>query len=281
MRRSLTPFLIFLFLIGLAKPGLFFAQENIVGEGEHKGFIINEGLQVFRVGPIRPGQTIEVFCTPQWTKEKGGKVEWRLQDQDGITLKAARQSNPEAEPALMEWTSNSLPRPKAYSIYVQGMDGDFPGEILGAVTLRIFLWDQNDGNSGTDAPETYEKALLLPISEPGTYLFEECFMSGTADIYDIYKIPIKPNHSLTLTAKPLQWKGVDPKGKVRWEFLNKSFRRLKGGDSLFPHTSPFTVKIFYPQVKADTKEAFYYLFVKVEGEVSLIYALHAEMKEGR
>jgi len=281
MRRRLIPLLLFLFFIGLTSPGLLFAQENIVGEGEHKGFIINEGLQVFRVSPIKPGQTIEVFCTPQWTKEKGGKVEWRLEDQDRITLKAAAHNNPEAEAALLEWTSNSLPRPKAYSIYVQGMGGDYPGEILGAVNLRIFLWDQNDGNSGTDAPETYEKALLLPISDPGTYLFEECFISATADIYDIYKIPIKPNHSLTLTAKPLQWKGVGKKGKVRWEFLNKSFRRLRGGDSLFPHTSPFMVKIFYPQVKADVKEAIYYLFVKVEGEVSLIYALQAEMKQGR
>jgi hypothetical protein len=33
--------------------------------------------------------------------------------------------------------------------------------------------------------------------------------------------------------------------------------------------------------KTDTKPALFYLLVKVEGEVSLIYTIQAEMKEGR
>jgi hypothetical protein len=159
--------------------------------------------------------------------------------------------------------------------------GAFPGEILGEYTLWITLWDQNDGDSGTDAPETFEKALLLPVPKPEAYLFGECFISGTADIYDIYKILIKPNHTLTLRAQPLQWQGVGQKGQARWEFLNKSFKRLKEGISLISQTSPFTVRVFHPRVRSDTKPGLFYILVKMEGEASMVYALEVAMKEGR
>jgi len=256
-------------------------QERVVGEGEHQGFIIHEGEQVLKVNSIKPGQTIQLILAPHWTTEKGGKVKWTLRDQDKVRLRTITQNQPEIEPLLLEWTSNSIPRPASYSIHVQGMGGFSPGEILGEYTLRILLWDQNDGGSGTDAPETYEKSLLLPISEPGTYVFDENFISGTADLYDIYKIFIKPDHSLTLRAQPSHWQGANPKGKIRWEFLNKSFKRLKEGISLFPQTSPFLVKVLHARQRTDTKPALFYLLVKVEGEVSLIYTIQAEMKEGR
>jgi hypothetical protein len=257
------------------------AQEKVAGEGEYKGFIVNEGDQILKVSPIKPGQTIQVSFVPGWVGEQAGKVDLRLDDQDGLKLRAASLDHAEVEPAFMEWTSNSEPRPGAYSIHIQGVGGAFPGEILGAYTLRITLWDQNDGDSATDAPETFEKALFLPISEPGIYSFSECFISGTADIYDIYKILIKPNHTLTLRGQPLQWKGVGQKGLAHWEFLNKSFKRMKEGTSLFPQMAPFIVRVFHPRVRNDTKPALFYLLVKIEGDVSMVYALEAEMKEGR
>jgi len=271
---------LFLFLLGLGTARPLFAQERIIGAGAHGGIILNEGKQVWKVSPIKPGQTIQAVVTPRWTAEQGGKVIWNLEDQDGAKLRTDLHTNPQAEPIVLEWTSNSEPKPSAYLIQVEGMDGNSPGEILGEYTLRIFLWDQNDGNSGTDAPETYEKALLLPASEPGTYLFDECFISGTADLYDIYKLFLKPNHSLSLSARPLLWGGKDRRGKVRWEFLNKSFRRLKEGSSLLSDTTPFAVKVFHPRVKSDTKPALFYILVKVEGEVTLAYALQVDVKEG-
>jgi hypothetical protein len=166
------------------------AEEKAVGEGEYKGFIVNEGEQILKVSPIKPGQTIQVSLTPRWMGEQTGKAVLRLDDQDGLKLRATSLDRSDPEPASLEWTSNSEPRPRSYSIHIQGAGGSFSGEILGAYTVRIMLWDQNDGDSGTDAPETFEKALLLPISELGTYSFNECFVSGTADIYDIYKILI-------------------------------------------------------------------------------------------
>jgi hypothetical protein len=273
--------LIFLFFLApsAAAPPLT-AQEKIVGEGEHQGFIVNEADQVLKVSPIKPGQTIQVSLAPRWTAEYG-KVKWWLEDQDGVRLRGGSQDNLTVEPVFMEWTSNSEPRPSAYLIHFQGVGGISTGEILGQYTIRILLLDQNDGSSGTDAPETYERALLLRISAPGSYFFDECFISGTADTYDIYKILIRPNHSLTLSVHPLQWKGMNQKGKVRWEFLNKSFKRLKEGTSLFAQTTPFMVKVLHSRMKSDAKPALFYLLVKVEGEVSLVYALHAEMKEGR
>ena len=268
-------------LLGMLWVCPLWAEEKIVGEGEYKGFIVNEGRQVLKVSPIKPGQTIQVFLIPHWIVEMGGKVEWRLEDPEGASLRVSRKTNPEVEPFFMEWTSNSQPKPSAYYIHIRGSGGAYSGEILGQYTLQIFLRDQNDGNSGTDAPETYEKAIFLPISEPGTYLFDENFVSSTADVYDIFKINIKPNHSLTLQASPLQWQGSGQKGKVSWKFLNKSFRLLKGGNCPFPQTTPFVVKVFHPQVKTDTKPSLFYLLVQIEGEASLIYTLQAEMKEGR
>jgi hypothetical protein len=282
MSRRKTLLLAFLFcLVNLTSIHPLPAQERIVGEGEHRGFIINEGKQFFKVSPIKPGQTIQIFLTPRWMVEMGGRVEWRLEDQDGASLRAGSKTNPEVDPSLMEWSSNSQPKPSAYYIHVLGSGGVSSGEILGQYTLQIFLWDQNDGNSGTDAPETYEKALLLPVSEPGTYLFNENFVSSTADVYDSFKINIKPNHSLTLRASPLQWQGSGQKGNVRWKFLNKSFRLLKEGNCSFPKTTPFVVKVIHPQVKTDAKPALFYLLVQIEGEATLIYTLQAEMKEGR
>ena len=280
MSKNSTLFFLFILLNFLLFSPLS-AQERVVGEGEHKGFIINEGEQVLRVSPIKPGQTIQVSFTPRWIAEQAGKVTWELDDQEGVRLRAVSQDNSEVEPVLMEWTSNSEPRPSSYFIHIQGVGGAFPGEILGEYTLRIILWDQNDGDSGTDAPETFEKALLLPVSKPGTYLFSECFISGTADIYDIYKILIMPNHTLTLRAQPLQWQGAGKKGQARWEFLNKSFKRLKEGISLFSQTSPFSVRVFHPRVRSDTKPALFYILVKMEREVSMVYALEVVMKEGR
>ena len=275
-------FLPFLFcLVTLSSVRPLPAQEKIVGEGEHRGFIINEGKQVFKVSPIKPGQTIQIFLAPQWMAEMGGKMEWGLEDPDGATLRVGSKIHPDVEPSLMEWTSNSQPKPSAYYIHVLGSGGMNPGEILGLCTLQIFLWDQNDGNSGTDAPETYEKAIYLPISEPGTYVFNENFVSSTADVYDIFTINIKPNHTLILRASPLQWQGSGQKGNVRWKFLNKSLRIWKEGDCPFPQATPFVVKVFHPQVKTDSKPALFYLLVQIEGEASLIYILQAEMKEGR
>jgi hypothetical protein len=204
-----------------------------------------------------------------------------LEGPDGVRLREGSQKNPEAETTFMEWTSNSEPRPNAYFLHVQGVDGTFPGEILGQYTLSIFLWDQNDGNSGTDAPESFEKALLLPVSEPGTYLFEEGFISGTADVYDLYKILLQANNSLMLKVIPAQWEGGGKKDKLHFEFLNRSLQRMKEGNSFFPEMSPFVVKIFHPRVRPDTKPALFYLLVKMDGEVSLIYGLQVEVREGR
>lgn len=269
------------FFLGLTFGPLASAEERIVGEGEHRGFLVHDGEQIFKVSPIKPGQTLHVFVSPQWSSEKGGRVEWILADQNEVRLKTARHHQPEDEPILLEWTANSEPRPSAYRLYIRGRGGNYAGEILGQYNVQVSLWDQNDGNSGTDAPESYEKALELAVSEPGTHLFDECFLSGTADLFDVYMIFIKPNHSLTLKANPLQWNGTDQRGKVRWEFLSRTFRRMKEGQSSFADTSPFVIKVFHPQVKSSTKPAIFYLLVKIEGEVSLIYSLEADMREGR
>jgi len=275
--RGVSSLVIFL----LAFPSSLLGEERTVGKGEHRGFIVNEGEQVLKVSPIKPGQTLQAFLSPQWTAGPGSKVQWILADSTGARLRTARQRNPEAETILMEWTSNSDPKPDGYLIQVRGEGGKFPGEILGQYSLRIALWDQNDGDSGTDAPESYEKALNLPLPEAGNYFFNECFLSGTADVYDIYKMAVQPNHSLTLKVKPMQWNGVDRKGKFSWEFLNKSFKQMKAGSCRFPEKSPFGVKVFHPQVKSGSRPALFYLLVKIEGDVSLIYGLEVEVKEGR
>jgi len=127
----------------------------------------------------------------------------------------------------------------------------------------------------------FEKALELPVSEPGVHTFIECFVSGTADIYDIYKISVRPNHSLILKATPVLWNGADKRGKVHWDFLNRSFKRMKDGQSSLSETSSFMVKVFHPQVRSGNKPAIFYLLVKIEGDVSLIYSLQTEVKEGR
>ncbi len=148
-------------LLGMLWVCPLWAEENIVGEGEYKGFIVNEGRQVLKVSSIKPGQTIQVFLIPHWIVEMGGKVEWRLEDPEGASLRVSSKTNPEVEPFFMEWTSNSQPKPSAYYIHIRGSGGAYSGEILGQYTLQIFLRDQNDGNSGTDAPETYEKAIFF------------------------------------------------------------------------------------------------------------------------
>ncbi len=262
-------------------------EEKIIGPGEHRDIIVNESGQTYRVAPIKPGQTIQVFLSvPDWTVEKTGRVRLLLQGADGAKLGQAAVDFPEQGPVSLEWTSNSEPKPAAYFVRIEGADGASPAEILGQYNLEVVFWDQNDGNSGADAPESYEKALPLPISDPDTYLFEECFISGTADIYDIYKISLRPNHSLMLRAVPLQWKepGKGRPGAVRWEFfqfLNKSLRRMKGGQIPLSQTSPFVVKVFHPRVKAGPKPATFYLLVKMEGDASLVYSLQADVKEGR
>jgi len=271
--------LIFLFLIFFPVFPLA-AEERTVGEGEHVGFIVNEGKEVLKVNLIRPGQTIQIDLSFQWTSERG-KVDWRLDDQDGVKLRSGSQGLSEMSPVTTDWTSNSVPNPRAYILTIQGTGGNYPGEIMGQYTLRLSLWDQNDVDAGTDAPETYEKALLLPMWEAGGYRYEECFISGTADVYDIYKILLQPGYSLNLKAKPIQWKGTQKKGRVRWEFLDKSFKRLKEGVCPILLTTPFTVRVLRPRVKIDSKGAVFYLMVKAEGEFSLIYSLEAEVKEGR
>jgi len=257
------------------------AEERTVGEGEHRGSILHEEELVLRVEPIKPGQTLQAQVYPQWNAEKGGRVEWTLTDGGGAKLRPAGHRQPEEQPILLVWTSNSEPRPDAYRIQIQGKGGQFSGEVLGQYVVQISLWDQNDGDSGTDAPEIYEKALELPVFEPGVHNFMECFVSGTADIYDIYKVSVRPNHSLILKAIPVLWNGVDKRGKVHWDFLNRSFKRMKDGQSPLSEISPFTVRVFHPQVRSGNKPAIFFLLVKIEGDVSLIYSLQTEVREGQ
>lgn len=260
------------------------AQEKIVGEGEHKGFIISEGRQSLRIPSIRAGQTIQILLTPHWHVEFGGRVQCRLENEKGELLRSAFGTITEGsteEPIFLEWTSNSQPKPSAYLIHILGSGGAYGGEILGTYTLQIILWNQNDGNSGTDAPESFEKALLLPISESGIYLFDENFISGTADLQDIFKILVKPNHALTLQAFPVQWHGEGAKGNLRWEFLNKSLKLLKSGICSYNQVNPFTVKIFSPQVKGKATPVLFYFSVRINGKISSIYTIRAEVKEGR
>lgn len=260
------------------------AQERIVGEGEYKGFIVNEGRQSFKIASIKPGQTIQAFLTPHWHVEFGGRVQCRLEDEKGEFLRSALTTFTESskeEPLFLEWTSNSQPKPSAYLIHILGSGGAYAGEILGTYTLQIILWNQNDGHSDTDAPESFEKALFLPISEPGNYLFEENFISGTADLQDVFKILVKPNHTLTLQAFPAQWHGEGRKGYLRWEFFNKSMKLLKSGACAYNQMNPFMVKIFHPRVKGEPKAALFYLSIKIEGKINSIYTIQAEVKEGR
>jgi hypothetical protein len=276
-------FLPLLISVILAWSSSLSAEEKTIGPGEYKGVLVNEGSQAYRVSPIKAGQTLQVLLAQEWTAEKTGKVKVILETAEGAKLAQATLDLPDPGPVSLEWTSNSEPKPAMYSVRIQGTEGTSPAEVLGPYNLEVRLWDQNDGNSGTDAPESYEKALPLPISEPGAYLFEECFISGTADVYDIYKISLRPNHSLSLRAVPLQWKGTG-KGGVRWEFfqlLNKSLRRMKEGQNPLSQTAPFVVKIFHSRVKADPKPATFYLLVKMEGDSSLVYSLQANVKEGR
>ncbi|MCX5906809.1 MAG: hypothetical protein NTY64_06390 [Deltaproteobacteria bacterium] len=275
--KALGPFLLCI-LIGA--PSLF-AQERGAEKGEYKGFIVNEGKQVVRIGSVKPGQTLQIDLVPNWMAERGGKVEWQLDDSDGKKLRVGSQKNPEAEPISIEWTSNSEPKPSGYTLHILGTAGSFPGEILGRYTAKVSFWDQNDGSSGTDAPETFEKALLLPVSDPGLHVFMENFISGTADIYDIYKIQLKPKHSCTVKATPLQWKKMGAAGNLRIEFLDKSFRKLREGTVAFAQTAPFTVRVFHPKVRSDGKPLLFYLLLKMEGETSLIYSIEVEVKEGR
>jgi hypothetical protein len=281
MKHLLLPFFFLILFLTITPSFLVAAEERQIGEGEYKGLIVNQGEQVFKISPIQPGQRLQAFLNPQWTVERGGKVEWRLEDSSGAKLRSALQKNPETETILMEWTSNSEPQPDSYVIHVKGSGGSFPGQILGHYQLRVMLWPQNDGGSGTDAPERYERALYLPVSEPGSYLFDQCFLSGTADVYDIYKIFLKPGYALTLVAQPLEWKGLDGKAKVRWEFLNRSLRRLKMGECAFSRPFAFEVKVMHPPVRAGSKPALFYFLVKIEGDASLLYSLQLETKEGR
>jgi hypothetical protein len=277
--RIILACLLCFFAVTVSAPGR--AEEKIVEAGEYRGFVVSQGEQTLRISPIKPGQTLQALVSPQWSVAEGGRVEWVLTDLNGTTLRTARHLQPEAETILLEWTSNSEPKPSAYLIHIRGRGGSFPGAILGRYTVSISLWDQNDGNSGTDAPESYEKALELQVPEAGTYEFNECFLSGTADLYDIYKISLQPEHSLTLKAGPLQWNGKDKKARVTWEFLNRSYKRMKEGESRFSETSPFVVKVFHPRVKSSNKPAILYLLVKIKGEASLVYSLQADIKEGR
>ena len=281
MKHLLLPFSFLIVFLTITPSLLAASEERQIGEGEYKGLIVNQGEQAFKISPIQPGQRLQAFLNPQWTGERSGKVEWRLEDSSGSKLRSALQKNPETETILMEWTSNSEPRPDAYVIRVKGSGGSFPGEILGHYQLRVMLWPQNDGGSGTDAPERYERALYLPVSEPGSYLFDQCFLSGTADVYDIYKLFLKPGYALTLVAQPLEWKGSDEKAKVRWEFLNRSFRRLKMGECPFSRPFAFEVKVMPPPVRAGSKPALFYFLVKIEGDASLMYSLQLETKAGR
>jgi len=270
-----------IFALPLCIPLVLAAQEKLPGGEEHQRFIVSQGKQAIPIGPVKAGQTIQVFCTPQWNVEEGGRVEWVLTDGEEKRLRLEMQKNPDTRMVLLEWTSNSVPAPKSYRLEIVGGGGNYGGEILGRAHVTVFLRDQNDGNSGTDAPESHEKALLLPAAERGVYVFSECFASGTADIYDIFKIQLNPNHSLIFEAVPLQWKGGDSKGKVRWEFLNKSYKPLKKGQNTPAQAEPFALKVFQPPVKSDPKPGLYYLLVKIEGSVSLFYTLRLEIKEGR
>jgi hypothetical protein len=275
-RKATQIFLLFLFFL-LVTPSLW-AEELVVGEGEQKGPLINQGKQVLKIGPVKPGQNLQVICSPQWTSEKEGRVDWILEDGNGTKLRTASHSNPGTDFISLEWTSNSEPRPDFYVIQIQATGGSSSGQALGEYTLFVLLRDQNDGDSSTDAPETYEKALLLP-TEPGIHVFGECFLSGTADLYDLYRLQLKPNHSLNFKAVPLHWKG-SPQGKVTWEFLDKSYKPLRRGQSSSRSSFPFGLKIFHPQVRSEAKPSPYYFLVKIEGDASLFYSLHLEIKEG-
>ena len=78
---------LFFFLLSLAAASSLPAQEAI-SEGEFKGIIVNDGSQVFKISPIKPGQTLQLALSLQWFSEKEGTVKWRLEDQGGTALKA-------------------------------------------------------------------------------------------------------------------------------------------------------------------------------------------------
>ncbi|HSR10089.1 MAG TPA: hypothetical protein VLS90_01490 [Thermodesulfobacteriota bacterium] len=269
----------FLLLLAPTRPDA--AEVRNLGEEQVQGVLSQEDEQSFKIAPVKPGQTIQAYLSINWAPEARGNVEWVLADQGGATLRTAHHYQPEAATALIEWTSNSEPRPRGYLLHVRGKGGKDAGEILGEYTVRVFLWDQNDGGQGTDAPEDLEKAMELPVAEAGSYSFPECYLSGTADTLDVYKVSVKPNHDLTLKARPILWSGKAPKSKIKWEFLNRSFKKMKDGQSSFAETSPFTVKIFHPQVRSSNRPALFYLRVALEGDSSLVYSLDVDVKERR
>jgi len=279
IRKGIGAEMLFLLLLPLLFASSLQAQEVFLEEGEHTGALISQEKLAFQVGPIKPGQTLQVVCSPLWSADQVGRVDWTLEDAAGNKLRAASQTNPDTNSLSLEWTSNSEPKPESYIVQIQASGGS-PGEALGEYSFFTLFRDQNDGGSGTDAPESFEKALLLPAQDPGIYTFGDCFLSGTADLYDLYKIQIKPNYSLNFEALPVQWKG-SPKGRVTWEFLNKSYKILKKGQSSPEQSTPFGIRVFHPLVRSGEKTGLYYFLVKIEGDASLFYSLHLEIKKGQ
>ena len=131
-RGKIRGLFLWILILPICFPVLLPAQEKVAGEGEHRSFIISEGKQVIQVGPVKPGQTIQVFCTPQWNVEEGGRVEWVLTDGEEKRLRAASQKNPDTDMLLLEWTSNSAPAPKLYRVEIGGKGGDLRGRNSGA-----------------------------------------------------------------------------------------------------------------------------------------------------
>ena len=272
---------LFIILTILATGHSLEAQEKVGGEGEYRGFLIHQGRQALRITPSQPGQVLQIELAPQWSNPSGGKMVWELCDGEGQRLRGGSQSFPPNDPLLIEWSSSAEGKPSAYVLQLQGASGSFAGEILGQFTARVSFWNQNDGSSQGDAPESYEKALLLPIFDTGTYLFEENFISALGDPCDVFKIQIAPNQSLSLKIKPLQWKKAGGKAALRIEFLDRSLRKLKEGTLPFPEDSPFMIRVFQPQIRSAKKIGIYHLMLKMEGEASLIYGLEVEVREGR
>ena len=113
-RGKIRGLFLWILIFPICFPVLLPAQDKVAGEGEHRSFIISEGKQVIQVGPVKPGQTIQVFCTPQWSVEEGGRVEWVLTDGEEKRLRAASQKTP--TPICFSWNGPPTPPLRRNSI---------------------------------------------------------------------------------------------------------------------------------------------------------------------
>lgn len=183
--------------------GASLEEATLVGEGEHDLGIIEDTFSKYVKISVRAGQRLEATVESNGFDRMG---EFRVFSPPDKRLVWEKNYHPFPQTAI--FAPGNLDNSRGGEVYLEVKNRQGGEEGRRPVSVKMKLTDVSDANSGSDAGDSFSRALKIQSGQLKGYLsagvksFDEVdYIKGT-DLVDMYVVSLQKGDKLTISAAP-------------------------------------------------------------------------------